>query len=151
MSEDHQNNDENMECRLQEFLNGIEQFKDMNKLYSLFLAYNFGTDEEHLYLFWCEVVHNLFFNVIKSCSYTPKEIVNSFAIKGIKPAGLLNILQEMVNRNELVFKETLLKENYLTEETWSSKLMDLFKPQKILFDENKALIDLKYRQINNLN
>ena len=96
-------------------------------------------------LFWSELIHNLYVKVIKWWFATPEEIIYSFSIKGIKPAGLLDILQEMVKRSSLIPIESIFDKSYYQKPIWSiSNLFSLIPSSSTPPPLQSQLISLPY-------
>ena len=118
------------ESRLKNFLKGIPQLHNPKDRHYKFLSYDYIQEEEPLYEFWRDIVHELIGNVFQHTYATPDQIIKCFQIDGCKPKGLPNILNEMKLRKEFIPKQQILDQSYYSEESWLSsqfsKVMSFF-------------------------
>ena len=76
MSERLRDSLEEREQRLAKFLYGIDRLNDPKEMHYLYLSYDHTEDEEELYQFWKDTIHNLIGKVFKKTYASPDEIYN---------------------------------------------------------------------------
>jgi hypothetical protein len=81
---------------------------------------------------------------LKQTYASPDEIFSCFVIKGQKPHGLMNIMQEMKLRSEFIDKDSILDGSHYEEAGWLSQkfsqVMGIFGTQQATFDSSKQLV-----------
>lgn len=123
MSEKLEIYEDQKEARLNEFLQSFPQLQDPKERHYLYLSYDHHEEEEQLYEFWRDTVHDLFGKVLKRTYASVDEILKCFVIERKKPFGLQNILIEMRLRKEFLLKDEILDGTQYNEVGWITKAM----------------------------
>jgi hypothetical protein len=64
------------EARLQQFIAGIHRLNDPKEMHYMYMSYDHWEEEEPLYEFWRDTVHDLIGKVFKRTYASPDEIYN---------------------------------------------------------------------------
>lgn len=76
MSEKLRDYESEKEERLHKFLSKIHRLNDPQEMHYVYLSYDHLEEEEDLYEFWRDTVHDLIGKVFKRTYATPEEIYN---------------------------------------------------------------------------
>lgn len=107
---------------ISQILSEFPEWEDDWKAHALFCAYDEDASEEYLVSFWKRAILKIFDEYIQVLSIQSEDLKSLVQRKGRTPLGLINIIKELINREDIISVEELKEkvESKLSSLAWGS-------------------------------
>lgn len=95
------------------------EFASEESLHAYYLSYDKTEDEEYVLSFWREIIEEYYSHVSRKMTANKSELIKAFTLHQRRPAGLSNILDELVTRRVFVTPDMILSGEFYKQNTTS--------------------------------